>query len=71
MAVYSLICISILIYGSETWQIYSKDTKTLNAFHQKCLRRILKITYKDRITNTDIKTYKPERINDYITDTEK
>jgi hypothetical protein len=38
----------------ETWQMYSKETKRLNAFHLRCLRKILGITYKDRISNKKV-----------------
>ena len=43
-----------MLYGSETWQHYVADKKRINAFHQRCLRKILKVTYKDRVTNLEI-----------------
>ena len=51
VTIYLTIVLPILLYGSETWQMYIADIKRLNAFHQRCLRRILGITYKDRIKN--------------------
>ena len=51
ISIYSTIVLPILLYGSETWQMYIADIKRLNAFHQRCLRRILGITYKDRVKN--------------------
>lgn len=42
------------LYASETWKMSSKNRKKLDAFQQRCLRKILKITYRDRITNEEV-----------------
>ena len=42
------------LYASETWKISVKIKKKLDAFQQKCLRRILGVTYRDRVTNDEI-----------------
>ena len=42
------------LYASETWKISVKSRKRLDAFQQRCLRRILGVTYRDRITNNEI-----------------
>ena len=52
--VYQAIVISILLYGSETWTLYSKQLKLLNTFHLRCLRRILRITWRDKVPNNDV-----------------
>ena len=54
LKIYRTIVLSILLYGSGTWQIYAKDASRLNAFHQRCLRRILDIPYTAHIRNVDI-----------------
>jgi len=36
---------SVLLYGSETWTLTVADSKTLDAFHMKCQRRILGISW--------------------------
>ena len=54
LSLYNATVISVLLYGSETWQLYAADKKRLNAFHQRCLRRILKVSYRDHITNVEI-----------------
>ena len=41
--IYKAAVITILNYGSETWNIASTQMKRLEVFHQRCLRRILKI----------------------------
>ena len=33
--VYQAIVLSILLYGSETWTLYSKKLSSLNAFHMR------------------------------------
>ena len=42
---------STLLYGAETWTISDKMLKKLAAFEMWTLRRMLKITWKDRISN--------------------
>ena len=51
---YYSIVLSIAIYACETWKTLSKINQKLNAFHQRCLRKVLKITYLDRVTNEDV-----------------
>ena len=51
---YNTIVIPTAIYASETWKFTTKITQKLDAFHQRCLRKILGITYHDRITNDEI-----------------
>ena len=49
----TLIC-PILLYGCETWRLNKSDEKKLNTFQTKCLRRILKISWRDHITNIEV-----------------
>lgn len=54
MSVYQACVLSTLLYGSETWALYAKQTKQLNSFHVRCLRRILRIKWQDKITNAEV-----------------
>ena len=54
MAVYSACIINRLLYGSESWTTYAAQEKRLNVFHLRCLRRILSISWQDRITNSAV-----------------
>lgn len=54
MSVYSACILSTLLYGSETWTTYARQEKRLNVFHQRCLRRILKISWRDKVPNTEV-----------------
>ena len=49
--VYKACVISTLLYGSESWTMHAHQEKRLNVFHMHCLRRILGITWQDRVTN--------------------
>ena len=52
---YESLVLSVLLYGSETWQMRKVDRRRIDGFHHKCLRKILGITYRDRVTNTEIR----------------
>ena len=45
MAVYKAIVLTTLLYGCEAWITYRRHIKKLDAFHMRCLRRILRITW--------------------------
>ena len=51
---YHTIILPCLLYTSETQRITVKLAKKLNAFHQRCLHRILKISHRDHVTNDEI-----------------
>ena len=46
MKVYQACMLSMLLYGSESWTLYSYQECRLNAFHLHCPRRILGITWQ-------------------------
>lgn len=46
---------SVLLYAAETWTLKEIDKKKLLAFEMKCYRRILKITWRDMISNEVIR----------------
>ncbi|XP_076463769.1 uncharacterized protein LOC143295948 [Babylonia areolata] len=52
MAVYNACIVSTLFYASETWSACAKQEKRLNAFHLKCIRHILGMSWKDKVPNT-------------------
>ena len=53
MSVYNACVLSTLLYGSETWTRYTRQERCLNSFHLCCLRRILGITWQERVPNTE------------------
>ena len=52
--VYQTCVLSTLLYGSESWTAYVRQEKRLNSFHLRCLRRLLKIKWQDRVPNTEV-----------------
>ena len=44
----------IMKYGSEAWTINNKAVNSINAAEMWCLRRMLKISYLDRVTNEEV-----------------
>ena len=54
MSVYNACVISTLLYASESWTTYAKQKHKLNSFHLRSLRRILGISWKDKVTNADV-----------------
>ena len=54
VAVYNACVVSTLLYGSETWTTYARQERRLNSFHMRCLRRILGISWEDKIPNTEV-----------------
>ncbi|XP_048001809.1 uncharacterized protein LOC125238518 [Leguminivora glycinivorella] len=51
MVVYQTCILSILLYRAETRTSYAKHERRLNAFHMRCIRNILGIHWKDKVTN--------------------
>ena len=45
---------SILLYGCETWNASSSCIKKIQVFINKCLRRLLRIKWTDRIRNEEV-----------------
>ena len=54
MAVYNACVVSTLLYGSETWTTYAGQERRLNTFHLRSIRRILGISWQDKVTNADV-----------------
>ncbi len=53
--VYECSCVlSVLLYGSKTWPLYRREEHKLNAFHFRCLRQILGLSWQDRVPNTTV-----------------
>ena len=44
----------VLLYGAESWKITEGISQTLDIFQSKCLRRIYRIFWPNKITNEDL-----------------
>jgi len=66
---YNSIVVSVASYASETWKMTARIEHKLNVFHQRCLRKILKVAYKDHITNEEILLWANSRkLSDIVTE---
>nr|VZI40141.1 unnamed protein product [Spirometra erinaceieuropaei] len=54
LKMYKAVILPTLLYGAETWTVYTRQARRLNHFHLSCLRRILRLNWKDRIPDTDV-----------------
>ena len=54
--------LAIFLYACETWTLNAELEKRIQAMEMRCFRKILGISYKDRITNIEVK----ERIKQHI-----
>nr|VZI29209.1 unnamed protein product [Spirometra erinaceieuropaei] len=54
LKMYKVVILPTLVYGAETWTVYTKQTHRLNHFHLSCLRRILRLNWQDRIPDTEV-----------------
>ena len=52
--VYHAVVISALLYGSEAWTLYQRQVKLLEQFHMKSLRKLLGVTWRDRVSNLEV-----------------
>ena len=52
--VYKTVVLSTLLYGCESWTQYWHHVKVLEQFHQLCLHKIFNMTWRVRVSNTDI-----------------
>ena len=54
MWLYKAIVLSVATYACDIWKITAKVAQKLNVFHQRCLRKLLHVTYLDHITNEKV-----------------
>ncbi|BHF68246.1 hypothetical protein SprV_0301127900 [Sparganum proliferum] len=54
LKMYKAVILPTLLYGEETWTLYTKQARRLNHFHLGCLRRILRLNWQHRISDTDV-----------------
>ena len=54
LSVYQAVVLPSLLYGCETWTCYRRHTKKLDQFHLRCLRKVLRVSWKDHVPNQEI-----------------
>ena len=53
-SVYGAMIMSVLLYSAVTWTLLAADLRKFEAFDAKCLRRLLRVNWLDRITNAPL-----------------
>lgn len=53
---YKSLVVSILLYGCETWTLLADTEKKIQAFENKCLRKLLRISYLEHKTNEYVRS---------------
>ena len=51
---YKALVLSAVLYSSETWTLSKLMERKLESFHCGCLRRILRVSYLEKVTNDEI-----------------
>jgi hypothetical protein len=54
---YTTLALPVLLYGSETWTVKSKDKSTLTAAEMRFMCKTAKYTWRDHKTNEEIYLY--------------
>ena len=49
--------ISILLYACKSWILSAEFKKIMQAFEMTCYRWLLNISYKDRVTNEEVRSH--------------
>ena len=53
ISLYSAVVLTTLLYGSESWVTYRHHVRTLERFHQRCIRSILNIRWWDKVSDVE------------------
>ena len=56
MKVFNSCVVSTLLYGCETWTLRKIDTEKLDAFERKCFRKMLGISWMDKVRNEEVES---------------
>ena len=54
LQLYTAVVMSTAIYASETWKSTRKTQNKLDVFHQRNLRKIIGVTWKDKVSNAEV-----------------
>ena len=57
---------SIFLYACESWTLTAELQRRIQAMEMKCYRKILHISYKDHVTNEDVRTKIQQAIGPHV-----
>ena len=52
--IYKAAVLTVLLYGSEVWNTTKAQIHRFEVFHQRCLRRIFRISWRQHVRNVDV-----------------
>mgnify|MGYP000205827250 CR=1 FL=1 len=55
MSVFNAVCVSVLLYGCESWALHRHHIRKLESFYTGCLQKILKVHWWDKIPHAEIR----------------
>jgi len=56
---YNSLVLAVLLHGAETWPMTKSTTRKLEAAHHRWLKKILQISWKDKVTNEKVRELAP------------
>ena len=59
------LAMSIFSYACETWTITANNERKIQALEMRCFRKLLGISYRDHITNEEVKARNGNAIRPY------
>ena len=66
LQLYKTLVLPVLLYGSETWKMKKGDNKMIDVFQHKCLRKIMRTKWEDRVRNEDLLMRKLRPISEEV-----
>jgi hypothetical protein len=54
LRLYKTLVVPVLVYGCETWKMNKGDSKMIDVFNNKCLRRIMKVRWEDHVSTEEL-----------------
>ena len=54
LRLYKTLVVPVLVYGCETWKMNKGDSKMIDVFNNKCLRRIIKVRWEDHVSTEEL-----------------
>ena len=58
---------SIFLYACESWTLTAELQRRIQAMEMRCYRKILRISYKDHVTNEEVRGKIQQAIEDLLT----
>ncbi|KAJ8405980.1 hypothetical protein AAFF_G00308680 [Aldrovandia affinis] len=68
LCLYMSVVIPTATYACETWMRTASITNMLDVFHRRCLRTILRISWRDHITNEEVMRRTGALLSDMVSD---